>query len=257
MANVETNESLFPVRYLFRRRMRDSGGAGRFRGGTGGEYALVPHGSADGTLGFVVSGKGVDYPMGHGLGGGYPGAPGRYVIARDGMPGASPTPYTLEDVGGTHEVVSWGVYTLASSDVLYVRWNGAGGISDPRSRAPEAVAADVREGVVSRSAARELYQVALSNAGEVDERETAALRASSGCAAALSVLLPGICHACGYSAKGGFRVAERLMRELGPQYTTGPETLLRELFCPQCGAQVDAQVARKGDDVLFDHVEVT
>jgi N-methylhydantoinase B len=257
MANVETNESMFPVRYLFRRRMRDSGGAGRFRGGTGGEYALVPHDSADGTLGFVVSGKGVDYPMGHGLGGGYPGAPGRYVIARDGMPGAAPAPSTLEDIGGTHEVVSWGVYSLASSDVLYVRWNGAGGMCDPRSRLPEAVAADVREGVVSRSAAQEIYRVALSNAGEVDERETAALRASSGCAAALSALLPGICHACGYSAKGGFRIAERLMRELGPQYTTGPETLLRELFCPQCGAQVDAHVARKGDDVLFDYVEIT
>src|SRR5262249_48114520 len=33
MANVETNEMLYPIRYLFRRRMRDSGGAGEFRGG--------------------------------------------------------------------------------------------------------------------------------------------------------------------------------------------------------------------------------
>jgi N-methylhydantoinase B len=35
MANVETNEAIMPIRYLFRRRLRDSGGAGRFRGGTG------------------------------------------------------------------------------------------------------------------------------------------------------------------------------------------------------------------------------
>lgn len=100
MANVETNEAIYPIRYLFRRRLRDSGGAGEFRGGTGGEYAIVPHEAGGGELGFVVSGKGVDFPMGHGLAGGYPGAPGRYVIARGAVaPQAARAPLTLADMG--------------------------------------------------------------------------------------------------------------------------------------------------------------
>jgi len=33
MANVETIEAQFPIRYLFRRRLKDSGGAGEYRGG--------------------------------------------------------------------------------------------------------------------------------------------------------------------------------------------------------------------------------
>ena len=35
MANVETMENAFPLRYLFRRRMIDSGGPGKYRGGLG------------------------------------------------------------------------------------------------------------------------------------------------------------------------------------------------------------------------------
>ena len=38
MANVETLESSFPIRYLFRRRRINSGGAGKYRGGTGMEW---------------------------------------------------------------------------------------------------------------------------------------------------------------------------------------------------------------------------
>ena len=259
MANVETNEGMFPIRYLFRRRMTDSGGAGEFRGGTGGEYAIVPHGSADGTLGFVVSGKGVDFPMGHGLGGGYPGAPGRYVIARGG--GAEErAPQSEGAITGAHEVVSWGVYTLQHQDVLYVRWNGAGGIGDPMRRDAVAVEHDVREGVVSAAAAQAIYGVALKAEGCVDEEATRAWRGVRGPRGGTSgVLLARTCRACGYNERAnhgatGFEVQERNMRELGPVYTTGPETLLRELLCPACGAQVDAQVARKGDGILIDRV---
>jgi len=160
-------------RYLFRRRLRDSGGAGEFRGGTGGEYAIVPHEAGGGELGFVVSGKGVDFPMGHGLAGGYPGAPGRYVIARGAVaPQAARAPLTLADMGGRHEAVSWGVYQLARGDVLYVRWNGAGGVGDPLDRDPEAAARDVAEGAVSPQAARELCGVVLAGDGSVDRAAT-------------------------------------------------------------------------------------
>ena len=41
--NVEAYEADWPILYLFRREHADSGGAGRFRAGNGGEIAYVPH----------------------------------------------------------------------------------------------------------------------------------------------------------------------------------------------------------------------
>jgi acetone carboxylase gamma subunit len=69
-------------------------------------------------------------------------------------------------------------------------------------------------------------------------------------------LLPLVCRACGHAAAAGraFLVRERPMRELGPLYTTGPETLLREVICPACGALADSQVVRAGAPVLVDTV---
>ena len=62
MANVETIEATFPVRYLFRRRLQDSGGPGKYRGGAGGEMAIVPHDAPDGGIHYVLSGKGAAFP---------------------------------------------------------------------------------------------------------------------------------------------------------------------------------------------------
>jgi len=177
MANVETNEAVMPIRYLFRRRLRDSGGAGRFRGGTGGEYAWVLHDAPEGRFGFVVSGKGIDFPMAHGLSGGYPGAPGRYVVIRDMDSGGNHASKDLHDMNGRHEPVSWGVYEVGPRDAFYVRWNGGGGYGDPLERDPEAVARDVREGTVSRDVARNLYGVMMSG-DVVDLPGTTASRAA-------------------------------------------------------------------------------
>ncbi|HEX7053178.1 MAG TPA: hydantoinase B/oxoprolinase family protein [Burkholderiales bacterium] len=271
MANVETNEATFPIRYLFRRRVRDSGGLGWHRGGTGGEYAIVATEAADQKFGFVVSGKGVQFPMGHGLAGGYPGAPGRYVICRgairdDGDP-QSRFPLRFEEIGGRHEVVSWGVFDVGPGDVLYVRWNGAGGLGDPLDRDPDAVARDVREGIVSRESALANYGVVLDADHRVDVARTRAERAAL--RAARLGIAPKVpadparkyagaaCESCGLTAPGprngsGLQVRERPMRELGPVYTTGDATLSREILCPDCGTLLEVQVSRSGDEVLLD-----
>jgi N-methylhydantoinase B len=174
MANVESNEAAMPIRYLFRRRLKDSGGAGRFRGGTGGEYAWVLHDAPEERFGFVVSGKGVDYPMAHGISGGYPGAPGRYVIVRDRGQSAH-GPLCFDEIAGRHEPVSWGVYELGPRDAFYVRWNGGGGYGDPLERDPDAVARDVAEGTVSSEVARDLYGAALLD-GKIDKKRTEEMR---------------------------------------------------------------------------------
>src|SRR5262249_39980877 len=113
MANIETNEAMYPIRYLFRRRMCDSGDTGEFRGGTGGEYAMTPHAAPIGEMGFGVSGKGVDFPMSHGLGGGYPGAPARYIVCRGAQDGKTvdpSIPLSLDEIGGRREASNFGVY---------------------------------------------------------------------------------------------------------------------------------------------------
>jgi N-methylhydantoinase B len=53
---------------------------------------------------------------------------------------------------------------------------GGGGYGDPYARDPQAVAADVRAGLVSAAAARSLYAVAVDDAGRLDEAATARLR---------------------------------------------------------------------------------
>jgi N-methylhydantoinase B len=175
MANVETVEANFPVRYLFRRRMKDSGGPGRWRGGSGGELAIVPHKAPDGGIHYVISGKGARHPMSDGLAGGLPGAPNKYVWVKkqgDGVAEAAPP----AGLPGTGEAVSWGVFPLMGEDALYVRWNGGGGYGDPLDREPERVAADVADGLVGLDAARDVYGVVLSGAGAADLDATLAMR---------------------------------------------------------------------------------
>ncbi|QDZ01304.1 hydantoinase B/oxoprolinase family protein [Nitratireductor mangrovi] len=173
MANVETVEASFPVRYLFRKRMPDSGGPGRWRGGTGGELAIVPHKAPDGGLHYVISGKGDRHPMSDGLAGGYPGAPNSYRWAKSGEEKAAGDDVRLP---GASHAVSWGVFPLMGEDALYVRWNGGGGYGDPLDREPERVLADVAESLVSVEAARTAYGVVLSDDNEVDLAATTALR---------------------------------------------------------------------------------
>ncbi len=186
MANVETTESHFPVRYLFRRATGDSGGPGKYRGGTGLEYAIQQHDSPDGGIHYVVSGKGTKFSMSDGLGGGYPGAPCNFrwvhnnEAAKEGK-NVNPFATSTEQMTGEQQSISWGVFPLMDQDVLYVRSDGGGGYGDPLAREAEKCARDVREGSVSEGVARSVYGVVLDAGGGVDasasERTRAAIRA--------------------------------------------------------------------------------
>ncbi len=65
---------------------------------------------------------------------------------------------------------------LARGDLFIYRAGGGGGFGPPTERAPERVAADVRQNYVSRRAARELYGVVLREDGTVDAELTRTLR---------------------------------------------------------------------------------
>jgi N-methylhydantoinase B len=176
MANVETVESAFPVRYLFRRLRIDSAGAGKYRGGSGMEFAITPHDSPDGGLHYVVSGKGQKHAMTDGLSGGFPGARSHYLrISNRAADPIPPSASTLDEIPGARQAVSWGVYPMKDGEALYVATNGAGGYLDPLDRNPTAVLQDVRNKIVSKKAAQMLYGVVLRGA-QLDVKSTEELR---------------------------------------------------------------------------------
>ena len=179
MANVETMEAQFPIRYLFRRRLKDSGGPGEYRGGAGGEIAIVAHDAPDGGIHYVMSGKGTKFPQSEGLGGGYPGGVNDYVWvhAPAEMHNADRFAQSLDTIPGESEPISWGVFPLMGDDALYVRWNGGGEIGDPLDRPVAKVLADIEAGLISELAARDVYGVVRK--GDVpDEVATRAKRAA-------------------------------------------------------------------------------
>jgi N-methylhydantoinase B len=70
---------------------------------------------------------------------------------------------TLDTIPGEKEPISWGVFPLMGDDAFYVRWNGGGGVGDPLTRDPEAVRADIVNGVISAQAAAEVYGVVVKD----------------------------------------------------------------------------------------------
>lgn len=156
--NAETFEQLYPVR-ISRQELRcDAGGPGEFRGGTGVDYEVEF--LTDTQMSFRS--EGAHRPTGIGVCGGLDGARAVSEISIAGGP-ASPLPdYAVVAVGPCR---------------IRIASPGGGGVGDPRKRKPESVLQDVKGGLVSREAARQIYGVAInSDASEIDREATRALR---------------------------------------------------------------------------------
>jgi N-methylhydantoinase B len=166
IAPVEIIESEFPTRLLRFELIRDSGGAGRFRGGLGlrREYLNL----ADARFS-IRSMKHIIAP--HGANGGKDGRTGDIWINPD-ADGARRLPTRYAD------------YPLKEGDVFRLDTPGGGGFGDPLTREPASVLSDVLQGYVSAEAAARDYGVVLDATGRaVDgaatERRRAAMRAGS------------------------------------------------------------------------------
>jgi N-methylhydantoinase B len=163
---IEIIESEFPVEVLRFELRRDSGGAGRYRGGLGfeREYRML------GKSKFTQRG-GKQLSPAAGRAGGYPSALAQITV----NPGKPELEKALSAADGN--------VSLAPGDVLRVQQSGAGGYGDPRERSVEEVLRDVRDGYVSPEAAHDLYGVGVLRSGHswvLDEMETARLRACDG-----------------------------------------------------------------------------
>lgn len=191
-ANIEVNELHYPMLYLWRRERPDSGGPGRWRGGTGAEHAYRTH-RTDDDVEVVLFGHGLEQPTATGVAGGEPALPtGVGIVGRavaNGGSGANGIDADGIDSGTDPAAVysSWtdlpakAVRRLAAGDLMASCCSGGGGLGDPLVRPVAEVLADVREGVVSMAGAARDYGVVVLPAGtlpvdtglaEVDEAAT-------------------------------------------------------------------------------------
>jgi N-methylhydantoinase B len=157
---IESMEAEFPVVVEGYEMVRDSGGAGRFRGGLGVRRRIRI--LADEAHLALRSARRV-YTA-EGVAGGRPGARSACVV-RSGDGGVATVPPTVSE------------YRLTRGDVLEITSPGGGGFGDPLERDPAAVLRDVQLGKVTVEAARDTYGVGLSDgAASVDLEATARRR---------------------------------------------------------------------------------
>jgi N-methylhydantoinase B len=155
---VEINEAEVPIRMLRYGLAPDSGGAGKFRGGSG--TVMVFQVFAPNTM-VTARNRDRSHFTAWGVLGGRAGVPSRFT--------KNP---------GTHRALELGnadIIKCEPGDVISIIGPGGGGYDDPFDRDPALVLHDVRCGFVSLDNARALYGVVIRN-GAIDEGATAALR---------------------------------------------------------------------------------
>ena len=164
--NIEWLEANFPLLYLFRRNTKGGAGAGRYRGGTGGESALTVHDAPEGKIKGVALGVAGLRNSGQGMFGGYPGAPSLLMLKEgtkvDAVIAAEKAPDQLDDIGGEGRLLPYCEFDIGKNDVLYMRMSSGGGYGDPLDREPERVLIDIENGIVSQQEAREIYGVVVA-----------------------------------------------------------------------------------------------
>ena len=159
---IETIEKSYPIRLLKYGLRADSGGPGRWRGGTGIErvWTLL----ADEAHVSILAERNKIAPWG--LEGGKAGGLGEYLL--------------LEQNGGEKRLRSKTSFRMKRGDSLIIRTPGGGGYGNPLDRDPQLVMKDVLDGLVSLEAARREYGVAINlETSVVDWNMTRKLRAQS------------------------------------------------------------------------------
>jgi N-methylhydantoinase B len=138
---TEIIENQAPVVVEYKRLVRDSGGAGRYRGGLGQEIAMRFVGQR--SLVASVRPDKMKFPA-PGVLGGKAGMPGRFTL--------------------NEAEVAVQPHTVTPGQRLYLRLPGGGGYGDPSARPAEDVARDVLDGYVSAAAAEREYGVVVDAA---------------------------------------------------------------------------------------------
>lgn len=143
---VEATENFAPVLFWRKELRPDSAGAGRTRGGFGQIMEVGVKNDAEFAVNAIFD-RVANAPRGRA--GGKPGAAGWVGLAG----------------GGNRRLRTKGFQIVPRGEHLLLRLPGGGGYGDPRERDPALVAADVRDGLVSKEAALAEYGVTIAADG--------------------------------------------------------------------------------------------
>jgi N-methylhydantoinase B len=135
--SIEVLESVTPIVFWKRELLQDSGGPGRRRGGLGQRVEIES--IAEHPVDALFQFDRVDHPAA-GLFGGLPGGRSRLSL------------------NGSTQLPSKGRVTLNRGDRLHLDYAGGGGYGPPKEREAAAVAADLRNGFISKDAAHAIYR---------------------------------------------------------------------------------------------------
>ncbi len=159
--NVEAYERLYPIRVNRHEIRCDSAGPGEHRGGAGVEYEA----ELDGDVVQSFRSEGLSHAAAYGTNGGGDGLNAEISVVSSGH--------------RVNDLPRYGKRSLVNPKIS-VRSAGGGGWGDPRRRDPTKVARDVLDGIVSATAAHDLYGVAVDANGALDIIKTSQLRDGSG-----------------------------------------------------------------------------
>lgn len=172
LPNIEHTEQNFPILFLYRKELTDSGGAGKYRGGLSAESCFIPHNTEKVTQDTLSSGNAI--PTSPGLMGGYPSTTNGYTFIRDSdifdHMQKSTMPADTSDLSGHHEILQLRQenFTQNPSDVYAVRWSGGGGFGDPFDRDLEDIATDLDTFAITPEAAKNIYGAIILSDGTID-----------------------------------------------------------------------------------------
>jgi N-methylhydantoinase B len=187
LPNIEHTEQSFPLLFLYRKEVTDSGGPGRFRGGLSAESCFIPHNTERVVQDTLSSGNAI--PTSTGMMGGYPGTTNIYRFLRNSdVLQRLAARRMVEDIGEltgepTELQLRQENFEQLPADVYAVVWSAAGGFGDPGERDPEAVFEDWQNGAVTLASAERIYGVVIdAEKGALDlaatQRQRTARRAA-------------------------------------------------------------------------------
>lgn len=156
---AEIMEAAYPVLFTQWALRPDSAGAGAHRGGVGAVYEIETLTDADV---FLLGERGIYPPFG--VAGGAAAALNTFAWQTEDGERSPPLASKVTDV------------KIKAGQHVRLETPGGGGYGDPHARDLDAVVRDVRQGLVSRQAARDAYGVVISADGTLDAAATRTLR---------------------------------------------------------------------------------
>lgn len=292
VANVEILELRMPIRYLYRRLVKDSGGPGKYRGGCSGEWCTAPYGSPDNKFSvLLLPGVGTFCPPSLGISGGLPGCTAEWTQFREGNVAEYPTDRSSTK-GKREEHIHFGGTDIVGNDILHLRQPGGGGYGDPLDRDPDLVLNDVLQGLVTIRPAQDIYGVVIDiDTKRVDveatQRRRLALRKErlggkelevdtskrvdvppSGRRVSEYLQVAGAgegsfvqCTWCGKKIclanarwKDNVVTQKVSVANAGPGREPSDLFSLLLFFCPGCATQLDADIVYRDDSPLYDEI---